>query len=166
MSAPLSRPVVVATVPAEGLTIEIDADPAELARLAAENEVESVERFFARLEARPSGRDGLTVRGVVEAEATRLCVVTLERFVESVREDVDMRFAPDGDGARDADDPPDPIVGGMVDLGAVAAEFFTLGLDPHPRKPGAAFDEPAAGDPEASPFAALKKLARPEESER
>ena len=32
-------------------------------------------------------------------------------------------------------------VAAAIDLGAVAAEFFALGLDPYPRKPGEAFDD-------------------------
>ena len=60
-----------------------------------------------------------------------------------------MRFAaPAEDGAArrprcepetfsiDDEDEPDPIIDGKIDLGALAAEFFALGLDPYPRKPG------------------------------
>ena len=36
----------------------------------------------------------------------------------------------------EADDSPEPLVGGAVDLGAVATEFLVLGIDPYPRKPG------------------------------
>ena len=51
------------------------------------------------------------------------------------------------------------LVGGMVDLGAIATEYFLLGIDPYPRKPGAVFDhEIAPPDPEDHPFAALKAL--------
>ena len=39
-----------------------------------------------------------------------------------------------------AEDPPEPIVNGAIDLGALAAEFLMLGLDPYPRKPGAVFE--------------------------
>ena len=46
------------------------------------------------------------------------------------------------------EDEPDPIIGGKIDLGALAAEFFALGLDPWPRKPGAAFQWP---DDEGTP---------------
>ena len=34
---------------------------------------------------------------------------------------------------------PDEIMDGQIDLGALAAEFLVLGLDPYPRKPGADF---------------------------
>ena len=60
-------------------------------------------------------------------------------------------IGPSGRGARPADeaveladeDRPDPVVDGKIDLGAVAAEFFALGLDPYPRKPGVEFVAPA-----------------------
>ena len=36
-------------------------------------------------------------------------------------------------------EPPDEIVNGQIDLGALTAEFLALGLDPYPRKPGVDF---------------------------
>ena len=33
---------------------------------------------------------------------------------------------------------PEPLIGGIVDLGALATEFLILGLDPYPRKPARA----------------------------
>lgn len=160
---PLSRPLAASAVPTEGLTIEVVAAPFELEALAAENEVVSVERLVASLEVLPLGRDGLTVRGTLEAEATRLCVVTLEPFAETMREEIEMRFAPESAGAPQSDDPPDPLVGGAVDLGVIAAEHFTLGLDPHPRKPGVSFETVEVREDAASPFAALRALtAKPD----
>jgi len=55
------------------------------------------------------------------------------------------------------DDPPDPLIGGAVDLGSVVSEHLTLALDPYPRKPGAQFVEPAAEDGVVSPFAQLRR---------
>ena len=40
-------------------------------------------------------------------------------------------------------------------LGALTAEFFALGLDPYPRKPGVEFAAPAEEAAPDSPFAAL-----------
>ena len=74
------------------------------------------------------------------------------------------RPAPRQDGPR-LDDLPDPIVNGRIDLGSLAAEILVVGLDPHPRKPGVAFADPApdAGEaPDASPFAALRALKGPD----
>ena len=69
----------------------------------------------------------------------------------------------------DADsDPPDAIVNGAIDLGALAVEFLTLALDPYPRKPGAEFAASDGagladhGDQDSgNPFAALAKLRTP-----
>ncbi len=46
---------------------------------------------------------------------------------------------------------PEPLIGGVVDLGALATEFLILGLDPYPRKPGAVFEPPPDHKPEESP---------------
>ena len=51
-----------------------------------------------------------------------------------------------------------PLVGGVVDLGALATEFLILGLDPYPRKPGAVFEAPQEVKPDPGPFAALAGL--------
>ena len=58
-------------------------------------------------------------------------------------------------------DPPEPIVNGRIDLGAVTAEFLALGLDPYPRKPGVAYEPAPERDPADSPFAALAKMKKP-----
>ena len=59
------------------------------------------------------------------------------------------------------EDEPDPVIDGKIDLGALAAEFFALGLDPYPRKPGAAFEQGAECAPADSPFSALADRAKP-----
>ena len=107
------------------------------------------------------------LEGELHAKLTRTCVVTLEPFVEEVREPVLMRFSEHAslDGAAEAsvshdaeeDDLPDPIINGRVDIGAVTAEFLALGLDPHPRKPEAAFAYTEDAGKE-NPFAALAGL--------
>jgi hypothetical protein len=60
----------------------------------------------------------------------------------------------------EGEDPPDPLVEGHIDLGALVAEFLALALDPHPRKPGIAFAEThvATSGPAESPFAELERL--------
>ena len=56
------------------------------------------------------------------------------------------------------DDSPEPLIGGTVDLGALATEFLVLGIDPYPRKSGTVFQAPGVGDDSAQPFAALAAL--------
>jgi hypothetical protein len=98
------------------------------------------------------------------------CVVTLEPFEAKISAPIDLNFAPPdkiaprsragGEAAEIAvgeEDEPDPIVDGVIDLGAAASEFLTLNLDPYPRKPGVVFQPPVSDDDasEASPFSAL-----------
>ena len=56
------------------------------------------------------------------------------------------------------DDTPDPLVGGAIDLGAIASEFLTLGIDPYPRSPGASFSEPEPAPEAPGPFAVLRQV--------
>jgi hypothetical protein len=57
------------------------------------------------------------------------------------------------------DDPPEPIVDGIIDLGAVTLEFLALALDPYPRKPGVSFD---AGPAEPEHRIALRRACQAE----
>ncbi len=91
----------------------------------------------------------------MRAQVSQTCVVSLDDFSSRIEEPVDVVFLPEADVARMAaeraaqpanhdeeaalDDLPDPIVGGRIDLGALAAEILILGLDPYPRKPGVVF---------------------------
>lgn len=172
---PFSRPIKVDALPADGLTQTIEANEAERAALAKLDRLPAIASLKATLTAWRSSRGGVHVTGGIHAEVTQVCVVSLEPFPATVDEPVDVRFAPleearparrdDEDGAEmievDGEDPPDPIVDGKIDLGAVAAEFLALGLDPYPRKPGVAFDAPAPQDSKDSPFADLEKLKKP-----
>lgn len=172
---PLSRPLAVAEVPAEGLEIEIVASQTERDALAALNDLPAILSLSAALRARRWRGEGLEVTGQLRARLRQNCVVTLEDFETDIAEPVELRFAPPKEeprprsrrrGAEPApveaeilgDDPPDPLIGGAVDLGEIVSEFLTLALDPYPRKPDAKFVEPAP-DPGAdivSPFAQLR----------
>jgi hypothetical protein len=114
-------------------------------------------------------RGGLRVVGRIAATVGQTCVVTLEPVANEVAEDVDLLFAPQASVAESggaAIRPEgskydvEPLIGEVVDLGALATEFLVLGLDPYPRKPGAVFESPeetAAGDGPFSALAALQK---------
>jgi hypothetical protein len=150
-----SRPVRVDALPKDGLQQVIEANPAERAALAKLNDLPSIARLTADLRLTRAGRGAVRVRGEVYAEVTQTCVVTLEPIEAIVKETVDVRFAEpaqehkrgnlDAPGVAelvdlDSEDPPDAIENGRIDLGALAAEFLALGLDPYPRKPGAALE--------------------------
>ena len=70
---------------------------------------------------------------------------------------------PEPDEAEDAPpqvDGPEPLLDGGVDLGAIATEFVLLGIDPYPRKEGAAFASPEVDSEDSGPFAALAALKK------
>jgi hypothetical protein len=174
--SPLSRRLAHSDVPPEGLDVDIDATPAECAALARHNALPAVHALHAELHARRWRGDGLEIDGELRASLRQTCVATLEEFDSEIVEPIHMRFAPRPDGIPRSrrrhddstssteitldEDPPDPLIDGVVDVGAVVSEFFTLALDPYPRKPGAHFVEPTPddGSAEISPFAALRRL--------
>ena len=173
MQEPFSRVVRVEALPRDGETLAIEANPAERQALAAFLRLPSIERLSATLTVRRAARGGVRVTGTVQGELTQTCVVTLEPFPAAVEEEIDVRFAPrDEKGAERRpreepetvsmtdEDEPDPIVDGKVDLGALAAEFFALGLDPYPRRPGAEFERPPEAEAETTPFAVLRGRAK------
>jgi uncharacterized metal-binding protein YceD (DUF177 family) len=181
-TAPFSRPVAVASIPESGSRVKYRATEAECAALAEQDGLAGLRDLVVEAELFRRGREGLIARGRVSAVVTQTCVVTLEPFEAPVEEPFEIEFAPQAEAeaayaramaeieaALDKaavlaaqKDPPDPIIDGKVDLGVLGAEFLALGLDPHPRKPGASFDEilDPLGEEKPSPFAALAKIKK------
>jgi hypothetical protein len=167
---PWSVPVARHEVAETGRRFDLAADDrvrAAVARLAG---LRALPRLEATFEVAPHGRDGLHVVGRVSATVGQDCVVTLEPVDNEVEERIDVVFAPAAAPALvvdvganapveiPAEDAPEHLVDGVVDLGALATEFLILGIDPYARKAGAVFDPPAAGDESGHPFAALAAL--------
>jgi uncharacterized metal-binding protein YceD (DUF177 family) len=172
VSEPFSRVVRVDSIPRDGQTIVIEASPAEREALATVFKLPSIEGLTAEFILQRSGDGQVRVTGNVQGQLTQTCVVSLEPFPAVVSEEVDVRFTrPANDVAArrpskepqtftiDDEDEPDPIVDGKIDLGALAAEFVALGLDPYPRKPDASFESPQEREDTPSPFAALGNRA-------
>jgi uncharacterized metal-binding protein YceD (DUF177 family) len=170
---PFSRVMRVDALPKEGQTVTIEANSAEREAVAAFLNLPSIEALSASLALMRSTNGCVRVTGAVHGELTQVCVVSLDPFPATVDEEIDVRFAPraeEGASRRPAGEPetfsmtdegePDPIVDGKIDLGALAAEFLALGLDPYPRKPGAAFEPPEEAEATVSPFSALASRAQ------
>jgi uncharacterized metal-binding protein YceD (DUF177 family) len=151
----------------------ISANPTERAALARRFDLLGIDRLEASFSLKRAGSGVVHVQGEVEAEVTQSCVVTLAPVPAKVAEafsadfaDEDRRHPPEEDLDFDADDPPEPIRNGHIDLGELAAEQLALALDPYPRAPGAAVPaeltpDAAAEEEEArpvNPFSILKKL--------
>src|SRR5262245_39601182 len=165
--APWNVPVRLDEVPETGLHFDLTADEAIRTALARAAGVEDGPRLGARFDVVRQGRTGLHVTGRVSATVRQTCVVTLEPIENEVEEEVDVAFVP-GAGSEvagheeevPAEDRPEPLVNGTVDLGAIATEFLVLGIDPYPRQAGAVFTAPETGESGDHPFAALAALKK------
>jgi uncharacterized metal-binding protein YceD (DUF177 family) len=169
-NSPWSVPVAVADIPDAGLHIEIEAPPEARTQLAALANVREVPRLSAVFDLTRRGA-GVRVAGQISALVGQTCVVTLEPMESTLDEEVELVFAPPPAGAvaadgeievplAGADEPPEPLLDGKVDLGAIATEFLVLAVDPYPRKPGAEFAAPKGDAAGAHPFAALAALKK------
>lgn len=154
----LSRPIRVDDLPPEGLEVSLEATPEEREALARDFKLPAIHALTGAF--RLSGtRSRVHVSGRIKAVVEQICVVTLDPFASDIEENVEVEFAAPGAAALyHGEEPPDEIVNGAVDLGALTAEFLALGLDPYPRKPGVDFTFEGADDRPESPFAALSKL--------
>jgi len=165
---PWSVPVSVDDIPETGLHIETEA-PAEVrAQLVKLANLRDLLHLSAAFDLTRRG-GGVHVAGQVKARVGQTCVVTLDPLESDIDEPVNLLFAPplaaatkDHDADRKAGDeePPEPLIKGKVDLGAIATEFLLLGIDPYPRKGGAEFVPVKVDDDSAKPFAALEALKK------
>jgi len=168
-----SVPLRVDTIPEGGRDVQLHAGADIRAALARPARVQEVLRLDAGFHVLRRGRDGVRVTGTVSARVRQACVITLEPVENDIAEAIDLVFAPQADaehgvpaaliheGSSEAGEAPEPLVGGVIDLAAIAIEFFVLGVDPYPRKAGAVLD--TTGEPDAAsahPFAALASLRR------
>lgn len=174
-----SRPIEASSVSARTSERQIEANPAERAALAEVLDLQAINRLVGRLTLRRLSSGLIEVKGTIEGDVVQTCGVTLEPVPAQVMEEFRLTF---GDAQPEPDlteididfedsDPPEPILDGKIDLGAIIAEQLSLGLDPYPRKPGAALPpefEPKETDPAADselagrrkPFLGLDKLKK------
>jgi len=166
---PWRVPMSVGDIPQGGLRVELEADEPTCRAVAKAVGVNEIARLKARFDLARRGRDGLHVAGTVSALVGQLCVVSLEPVVNEVNEAIDLAFGQETslptsarslDITLEAPDPPEALINGMVDLGAIATEFLILGIDPYPRKPGAAFVASPDKERAGKAFAALAALKR------
>ena len=161
-------PVVVEDIPEDGRSFTLEPDAETRAAIAAAAGLRDLPQLAATFDLARRDADGLRVVGRVSATAGQTCVVTLEPLLNAIEENVDLLFMPriispgplaDNEPLRAPADPklndPEPILDGVIDLGALAVELLIVGLDPYPRKPGVVFESPQQHGSDAGPFAVL-----------
>jgi len=163
----LSRPVET-----EGLrdiehAVRFDVSDHERLALAQRFGIDALEGLGAAVALSREKGGRVNVSGSVEARLRQICAVSSDPFSHELSFRFERQFAASieslasGDLEFDpvADDPPDDIVDGVIDIGEVVAEELALRIDPFARRPGAVFELPENGeDTLDGPFAALKRL--------
>jgi hypothetical protein len=170
-----SRPIQVDRIGREGLDIDLEAKEGERAALARRFGLVSLASLTAHCRLRPVAGGMIELVATLNAELEQECVVTLEPVPARIEESFEARYALDVGRFRAADadelidleaeDPPEAIDAGTIDLGEAVAQQLAVALDPFPRAPGVVFsggedaDGPAP-EPEVkpSPFAVLAPL--------
>lgn len=170
-----SYPVDADRIAATPSRFVLEAAPAERAALADRFDLISLDRFQATFTLRRLRKDLIRVAGHISASLVQACVVTLEPIPAEIAEDLELDFsetpadpAVEMDLDAEAADGPEPILGGRIDLGEVAAEQLGLALAPYPRKEGAAVPAEWRADPasepvseaKVNPFSELAKLTK------
>ncbi len=170
---PICHPVSIARLPQRGMPVKLVATHAECAALACEFDVIEVKAFTADLLVAKWRGDGVKVSGAVMADIVQTCSITLEPLDARVENEVDAVYVPehsklarvntdaDGEIVLDPEGPdaPETFSGDQLDVGQVAAEFFGLGIDPYPRKPGAVLPPVLEIDKEPAKVSPFAKLA-------
>ncbi len=173
----MSEGIIVRKLPLTDLPakpVEVEATAAEKQRLAEAYDLREVKSLAASVTLEPIG-GGVAVEGRIVADIVQTCVVSLVPVDEHIDEPFAVRFVRDPNQLPKAgseivvdpaaDDPPEPLDGPSIDVGALVEEYFALAINPYPRAPGAELPAEYAGSDDErarqSPFAALAGLAKP-----
>lgn len=178
----LHRPIHSTDVPKGGVNQKILATEEECQLLALRLDVERIEGFKAHVKVTRWRRDGLKVMADIHADVVQNCVVSLEPIASHLEEQAVWHFKPEARFKSDdkqakadellidpmGEDPADPLVDGVIDLGEILIEHLCLMIDPFARSPEADFEEvyKDAGTKDklapdnVSPFAVLKEMVK------
>ena len=171
-SAPeFSRMIEVGSIAPDGLRLEIGATTEECMALAERLGLEGIENLTAEAKLTLPTKRRIRLEVTFLADVLQLCVVTLEPLTSSLSEQFQLIFSTDAEAEwkeevifdATADDPPEPLLEGRIDIGEMIAQHLATLIDPYPRAPLAAREAwqvtiGAEDSVEHSPFRKLAKL--------
>ena len=166
----LKIPLRLARIPQSGHEIRITATEKEREALKTFHELAALDSFTVRLKSAPSPK-GVELKGYITADLAEYCVVTHEPLPRKLETEFVVRFVkkPSIHGEEiefsALEDDEEPYPGDEAEVGGIVEEYFTLALEPYPRKEGVHFEHIEDDAPEVSPFAALKS-AREEKTDK
>lgn len=158
----------------DGERLALVADEGERRSIAERLGLSSIDRLEAHAVLTPAG-EIVRAEGRIVATLEQSCVVTGDPVAAHVDEPFALLFMPEPEtGGPDeeielGEEDCDTVFydGSAIDLGSAIADTLALSIDPYPRSVGAEAALREAGvltEEQASPFAALAKLRKPDEA--
>ncbi len=158
-------------------TYRFDADEQECADLARRFGIVSVESASASITLQAIGGGTIQAIGTVVADLTQGCVVSLAPVAARVEEEFEGWFGDQNKAVsfvkakheREAKKghteaevleesiDPEPVIGGKVDIGELATQYLSLGLNPYPHAQGVAYEFSAPSGAKDSEGASFRK---------
>jgi hypothetical protein len=163
MTHEFSRRLSIERIGPAGHNLTVEADAAELARLATRLHLPAVSALTCRFHLRAAQGFTFVAEGWLDAVVTQTCVVSLDEFAAPISDHFVVRFVPAGNERDDIDPNSEdeiPYSDGVIDLGEATVEQLALVLDPWPHKPDATPPTDASDEP-ASPFSGLRQKNLP-----
>jgi uncharacterized metal-binding protein YceD (DUF177 family) len=157
-----SRPVALDRATPVPHERELVANEAELAALTRRLGLLSLDRLQARLSWWRRENGVVCLEGEFEAALSQRCVATLEPVATTVADRFVRRFMRGAPAAvagevvvdAEAEDPPEPLGDGLIDVGEIVAEELAMAIDPYPRAPDGELPGQAGGEATAGQAAA------------
>jgi hypothetical protein len=166
----LARPVKVDEI-RDGTSGSIETTEAEREAVANMLDLEELAALALAYRFDHIGGGRIRLTGMLHANVTQACVLSLEPLERGLEVPVEVEFwpealiAPSEASAADSGgsgllDWPEAIVDGRIDLGPVVYDSLATSLDPYPKREGARFEWSAreGEGAEAGPFSALAAL--------
>jgi len=189
----LNFPVNVQSLSPKGLFLKLETDDKEHAALAERHGLLAVKAFSAEIHVRPWKKRGVRASGDIQANITQQCIISSDPIDNVINKHFEAFFVPDDSRLAkepvsaaeelfldpDGPDAPEVFHGNIINIGAVAEEFFELAIDPYPRKEGVSLGDiwseadagkealaphanEGGGSGPISPFAVLAKFKKQE----
>lgn len=163
-----SYPVEVSRIPTTAMKMELDASEKEKAALAKRFGIPAVNVLKASVVLKALGGGRVRVSGHFEADVTETCVVSLENFDEKISDSFSVLYSTENaqtslktneiDLDAEEEEETDVIENGKIDVGELVAEYFSLSLDPFPKRPAVEFSAYFEQEERENPFSVLEKL--------
>jgi hypothetical protein len=133
VSHPWSKPVLLHELGRGALTLTLEPDATERAKVAKGLGLQSLPSLSARLTLKP-WMDGVEITGRFEAVVEQICAVSLDAFEQPITGEIDLHAVPEGsphapqaaggevDYDPEAPDPPDVLSGEAIDVAGYVVE--------------------------------------------